>query len=109
MPITLSGSASRRLRRCTTQEHPYLAPPASAALRRGTEIKNLSLWKVVCAAPKSSGFRWWTQAGDDAGPTLMIVVESFQGQGQAAAMTAHLAKAGQWLRCLPPARAGLLD
>jgi hypothetical protein len=28
---------------------------------------NLSLWTVIGAAPKSSGFRWWTQAGDGAG------------------------------------------
>jgi hypothetical protein len=42
-------------------------PPAAAALRSGLGTKNLSLWTVIGAAPKSSGFRWWTQAGDGAG------------------------------------------
>ena len=35
-------------------------------------IKNLSLWTVISAAPKSSGFRWWTQVGDDAGLTAAV-------------------------------------
>jgi len=42
-------------------------PPAAAALRSGLGIKNLSLWTEIGAAPKSSGFRWWTQAGDGGG------------------------------------------
>lgn len=42
-------------------------PPATAALRSGLRTKNLSLWTVIGAAPKSSGFRWWTQAAGSAG------------------------------------------
>ncbi len=42
-------------------------PPAAAALLSGLGTKNLSLWTVIGAALKSSGFRWWTQAGDGAG------------------------------------------